>query len=702
MILVIVESPTKIKTIKKFLGKGYQVVSSKGHIRNLPRGKIGVEIEDTVKMNYVIPVKARKTVNLLKKEVVNKKKIILATDQDREGEAIAWHIIEALNLNQKGKGKKVVKYERIVFHEITKTAIEKAFKNPREIDINLVNAQQARRALDRIIGYKLSFFLWKKVFKGLSAGRVQSVALKIIIDREREIQKFIAEEYWTISGLFFEKNNNFEFEAVLTKKNSKKIPKLGIKTEKQKNEIVNDLKKSQYKIIDIQKKEEKKSPPAPFKTSTLQQECWKRFGFPAKMTMSVAQGLYEKGYISYHRTDSLSLSTDILKEIKIFIEKRYGKDYFKDFKKYYSKGKIAAQEAHEAIRVTKVENKPNDVEERLKVNEKKVYQIIWQRTIACQMSPAIFSVILVKIGAFDKKNDSVQYELQAKEKSLKFDGWLKVFSDFKLDKDKQDKLEHKLIILKKQDILKLNQINPKQHFTKPLPRYNESSLIKVLEEEGVGRPSTYASIVSTIQERRYVEKKDKELVPTENGFIVNDILVKNFSDIINIKFIVQMEEQLEKIAQNKEKWELFIKRFYDSFMKKLDIKHKEVKKVYTDEETEEVCEKCQGKMVIKAGRFGKFLACSNFPDCKNTKSLEKPKRKSLNIDCPQCFKGKIVEKRTKKGKIFYGCEKWPDCDFALWDKPIDDKCQECNALLVTDKRGKTKCSNSTCQTRDKK
>lgn len=715
MILIIVESPTKSKTIRKFLGKEYQVVSSKGHVRNLPRGRIGIEVNDKVKMDYVIPIKARKTVNLLKKEIKDKEKIILATDRDREGEAIAWHITQVLQLgkfqiqnlkfqtNSKHQIQNSKPYQRIVFNEISEKAIKAAIKNPLEINMNLVEAQQARRALDRIVGYELSLFLWKKIFRGLSAGRVQSVALKIIVDREREIERFKSEEYWSIVILFFEKKNKVEFEATLFKKDNKNIPKLGIKTKEQKDQILKDLEKSQYKIVSIQTKEVIRNSLPPFKTSSLQQECWKNFGFSAKMTMSLAQGLYERGYITYHRTDSLNLSTTILKEIKIFIEKKYGKKYFKSFKTYQPKSKVASQEAHEAIRVTNVKNQLSVIKNKLKPNEAKIYQLIWQRTIACQMTPAVFDAMTIKVITFDKdKSNLVQYEFQAKEKDLKFDGWLKVYPALQIDNKQDRKKQKKLSLLKKQDIVEAKKIIPQQHFTKPLPRYNEASLIKILEQEGVGRPSTYANIISKIQERRYVERQGKQLVPTKNGLMVNDFLVKNFSDIINIKFTVNIEEELNKIAENKKNWELFIKHFYNSFMKNLKDKYQKTKKIYDDEPTEKICEKCQSKMIIKTGRFGKFLACSNFPDCKNTKSIEKPEKKSLNIDCPQCFKGEIVEKRTRKGKIFYGCEQWPDCDFALWDKPIDEKCQECNALLTIDKKGKTKCSNSVCQTRIKK
>jgi len=687
--LLIVESPTKGNTIKRFLGPDYKVLSSYGHVRDLPENEFGVDIEKNFEPKYVILPKAKKTINLLKKEVKKAKRTILATDEDREGEAIAWHLTKVLNLNSKRP------YQRIVFHEITKSAIEEALKNPRDIDINLVNAQQARRILDRIVGYKLSPFLWKKVARGLSAGRVQSVAVRLVVEREREIEDFVPQEYWLIEALLQQQIPNpksqilnksqipnsksqTEFKALLVKKNGKTIPKLGIKTKKEADKILNDLKNAEYKVINIEKKELKRNPLPPFTTSTLQQETWKKFHWPAKFTMQIAQRLYERGFITYHRSDSLNISNLALNVAKKFITKNYRKEYYR-LRKYKTKSKVA-QEAHEAIRPTYPEKSPETLKEKLDQRELKMYDLIWRRFIASQMKEAVFDSTIVEIGA---KN----YIFKSTGQVLKFDGFLKIYPvRFK---------ENELPPLSVGETLKLIKLTPSQHFTQPPPRFTEATLIKELEKNGIGRPSTYAPIISTIQERNYITKDEKKhFKPTEIGEIVNDLLVKHFPKTVDISFTAKMEENLDKIAQGKKEWQVVVREFYIPFSENLKKKYQEIsKKDITEAPTQKTCPQCGAPLVIRLGKYGRFYACSNFPKCKYTKPLEK---EVLGIKCPKCKKGEIVEKRTKKGKIFYGCSNWPECDFALWNKPTGEKCPKCGSLLIKDKRGKIKCSNKEC------
>lgn len=680
MKLVIVESPTKSKTISKFLGPGYRVFSSYGHIRDLPEDEFGVDLENDFKPKYIIIPKARKIVQLLKKEAEKSNLVLISTDPDREGEAIAYHLVYLLKLN----GQK--QYQRIVFHEITKSAIEQALKNPRKIDMNLVDAQQARRILDRLVGYKLSPFLWKKVARGLSAGRVQSVAVRLVVEREREIENFVPQEYWTIVARLLKvrsqksKGKINEFEALLVKKDNKVIPKIGIKTKEEAKKIVKDLEGAEYKVINIEKKEVKRNPLPPFITSTLQQEAWQRFRWPAKLTMQISQQLYERGFITYHRSDSLNISDLALSVARKFIVGNYGENYYQ-FRKFKTKSKLA-QEAHEAIRPTYPDRVPEKLKIQAKLDERqfKLYDLIWRRFIACQMSPAIFNSTVVDIAA---KN----YTFRTSGQILKFDGFLKVYP-IKFDQKELPPLEI-------DEILKLIKLIPSQHFTQPPPRYNEASLIKALEENGIGRPSTYAPILSTIQERNYIEKDEqKRFKPTEIGIVVNDLLVDHFPEIVDIKFTAKMEEDLDKIAQGEKKWVGVIKEFYEPFEKNLLQKEKEIKKSeIAQKTTEKKCPKCGSPLLIRLGKFGRFYACSKFPNCKFTESLEE---NSLNIACPKCKEGKIVEKRTKKRKIFYGCSNWPKCDFALWEKPIGQTCPKCQSLLVKTKKGEIKCSNKEC------
>lgn len=678
MYLILVESPVKSKTIKKFLGKEYQVAATMGHIRDLPKRELGVDVEHNFKPKYVIPVKARKIVKQLKESAQKTDLIILATDQDREGEAIAWHILQILDsANDKD-------YQRIVFHEITKRAIEEALKKPRLIDMKLVNAQQARRILDRLVGYKLSPFLWKKVAKGLSAGRVQSVAVRLIVDREKEIAAFKPEEYWTIvASLLKLKTNKESFEAILIKIDNKKLPKLGIKTKEEADKILKDLRRTEYKVINIESKEIKRYPAPPFTTSTLQQEAVKKLGFSAKQTMTIAQQLYESGFITYHRTDSLNLSADVLKSVQIFIKNKFGQKYALDSPKIYKTKSKGAQEAHEAVRPTQANRQPDEIKEHLNSNQHKLYNLIWRRFVACQMTPAVLDSTIVDIQA---KN----YIFRAIGSVIKFDGFLKIY----LTKFKETILPS----LSKDELLELIKLIPEQHFSQPPARYNEASLVKVLEEYGIGRPSTYAPIISTIQERGYVEKNEqKRFIPTEIALIVTDLLRENFPQIIDIKFTAYLEEDLDKIAQGQQNWLTILKNFYQPFQANLLEKEKTVEKKKFEESTDKKCPKCGHPIIIKLGRFGKFYACSNFPQCKYTE----PIINSTGVKCPKCGQGEIIERKTKKGKIFYSCSQYPKCDFALWDKPTGEKCTKCGSLLVQMKNNQIKCSNKKCHYRKK-
>ncbi|MCD6094605.1 type I DNA topoisomerase [bacterium] len=657
MNLIIVESPTKSKTISKFLGNRYKVLSSYGHIRDLPENQLGVDIENNFQPKYIIPPKAKKRVKELKKYIPKAEKTILATDEDREGESIAWHLTQVLKLKNP---------ERIVFHEITKSAIEKALKNPRKIDMNLVNAQQARRVLDRLVGYKLSPFLWKKVARGLSAGRVQSVALRLICEREKEIQEFKPQEYWTIKARFLKESSPFqkekedteekgepltknEFEALLFKRDGKIIPKLEIKSKKEADKIIKDLKGAEYRIVSIEKKSVKHNPVAPFTTSTLQQEAWKRFHFPAKFTMSLAQSLYETGLITYHRTDSLNLSEQSLFGAKRFIIENYGKQYWEGIKRYRTKTK-QAQEAHEAIRPTNPERKPETLKigKELTKNHIKLYDLIWKRFICSQMAGAILDSTTVEIAA---KN----YTFRATGQILKFEGFFKL-CPIKLE-------QTQLPLLKKNEIVKLLKLIPCQHFTQPPARYTEGSLVKALEKYGIGRPSTYAPIISTIQERNYVRKDEKKrLQPTEMGILVNNLLCTHFPDIVDINFTAKMEKDLDKIAKGKVKWQQPIRSFYFPFEENLKKKEKEVsKKEITEEKTKETCPICGRPLVIKLGRYGKFYACSGFPECRFKKPLEdkKENKKLENIRCEKCGAPMVI--RKSKYGTFLGCSNFPKC-----------------------------------------
>ena len=694
MKLIIVESPTKARTLQGFLGSGYKILSSFGHVRDLPKGDFGVDVDKDFEPKYVIPTKARKNLTLLKKAVKDAGLILISTDPDREGEAIAWHLVEALKLD-KPKTEKIEgkPYQRIEFHEITKTAIENALKNPREINFDLVSAQQARRILDRLVGYKLSPFLWKKIAKGLSAGRVQSVAVRLIAEREREIEAFKPEEYWEIAAILKNIKNDpkKEFAARLNKINGRPLDKLEIKDEPQAIAIEKNLAGAAYSIEKIERKETRKNPNAPFTTSTMQQAAWQRFKMTAKAAMITAQQLYEMGLITYHRTDSLNLSAQSLAAAKSFIEKTYGKNYHPGhFNTYKTKSK-GAQEAHEAIRPAYPDQTPEMAlaDKDLSRPQAKLYELIWQRFVASQMAPAVFDSVSVDIAAAG--NSGTNYGFKSNGQTLKFDGYLKVYPS------KFEQVE--LPAMETGAPLEFIKLNVDQHFTKPPARYNEATLIKALEEQGIGRPSTYAPTISTIQTRNYIEKDEKKsLKPTEIGLMVNDLLVAHFPQIVDIGFTAKMEEEFDEIAEGRAEWMKVLREFYDPFIKNLEEKYQEVeKKNKTPETTDKLCPKCGANLVIKMGRFGKFLACPKFPECKHAEPLapEKPAF-AAEIPCPKCGAGHIVEKRTKKHKIFYGCSAYPACDFALWDKPTGEKCEKCGSLMITTKRKQVKCSNKEC------
>lgn len=669
MKLIVVESPTKSRTIKSFLGKEYEVLSSFGHIRDLPKGKLGIDVEHDFAPTYVIPTKARKVVKSLQTSAKKADEVILATDADREGEAIAWHIAEILGLKDP---------RRIVFHEITKGALQESLKQPRHIDGNLVDAQLARRVLDRLVGYKLSPFLWKKVAGGLSAGRVQSVAVRLVVDREREIQNFKQEEYWTIQAMLQAKKGN-PFPAQLIKEGGKPISKLGIRTQSKAATILKNLKGASYVVESVETKETKRNPLPPFTTSTLQQSSWQRLRFSAKQTMQLAQRLYETGYITYHRTDSLNLSDQSLQEAKLLIERLFGKEYAKR-RTFKTKSK-GAQEAHEAIRPTNPDKEPDAIplkEPRLK----KLYDLVWRRFVASQMSSALFLGIAADIEAN-------LYTFRANGQTLRFAGFLKVYPiAFE---------ETELPELASGESLALVSLDSLQHFTQPPPRYTEATLIKTLETHGVGRPSTYAPTLSTVQERRYIEKDEqRRFKPTMVGEAVSDLLVQHFPEIVDVGFTARMEEGLDEIAQGQKEWVPLAREFYEPFAEKLEQKYAEVQKQKLEKDQNRPCPQCGARLFSRMGRFGPFIACSQYPTCKYTESLEK---KELGIACPQCHQGELVIKQTKRRKQFYACNRFPKCDFALWDKPTGETCKACGSLLVEGSKKQVRCSNPACETR---
>ena len=652
--LIIVESPAKANTIKKFLGGSTKVVASMGHIRDLPKSKLGVDLENNFEPEYINIRGKGDLIKSLKKDASQAKKVYLATDPDREGEAIAWHLAHILNIPEDS-------ICRVTFNEITKETVQESIKKPRKIDMNLTDAQQARRVLDRIVGYKISPLLWKKVKRGLSAGRVQSVAVKLIVDREEEIEKFIPQEYWNIYAILNDKNSKKSFSAKFYGKNSKKI-ELTNKAEVDK--ILEDIKNKKFIVNSIKKAEKKKVAAPPFTTSTMQQEASRKLGFTLKKTMSVAQGLYEGvtipghgsiGLITYMRTDSTRISEVARAVAKEQIEKKFGKDYYEN--RYY-KTSSEAQDAHEAIRPTYIDLDPNEIKEALTKDQFKLYQLIYNRFLASQMSAAIYDTMAVDIQAGE-------YNFKANGQKLKFKGFMTLYVETK-DNEEEEK-DTQLPELSEKEELKTEKIDTKQSFTEPPPRYTEASLVKSLEEKDIGRPSTYSPIITTILERRYIEKDKKQLLPTELGKIVNSLLMENFGDVINVDFTANIENQFDNVAEGKEEWKQIIREFYPPFEETIKKVEKELEHVKLEDEVSDVpCDKCGRMMVYKYGRYGKFLACPGYPECKNAK----PIIETIEEKCPKCG-GNVIVKKSKRGRRFYVCENNAKgkCDYISWNKP---------------------------------
>jgi DNA topoisomerase I len=648
--LVIVESPTKARTLSKFLGSGYQIEASMGHIRDLPKSELGIDIEKDFEPQYIIPRDKRKRVNELKKLAKDAKVLWLATDPDREGEAIAWHI-EHLLEHKEGE------VHRVVFHEITPEAIKEAFANPRDLDLKLIDAQQARRVLDRIVGYKLSPLLWKKIKRGLSAGRVQSIALRLIVEREREIEAFKAVEYWSIEANV-ETDKKATFIAALIEKDKKKLE---IKTEAEAKEHLANLEKAKYQIEKITEREVRRQSAPPFTTSTLQQAAGNKLHMSAKKTMMLAQNLYEHGLITYMRTDSLNIAPSALAAARDYIKSNFGDKYLPPSARFFKSKSKNAQEAHEAIRPTDMKTSADQVKdmEGFSKDHGRLYDLIWKRMISSQMNEAVFKQTSVDVSA-----DS--YTFRASGSVIEFDGWLKVYGVKELEEeDEEGKKKQVLPELTQGELLKLLGLDPQQHFTEPPPRYTEASLIKKLEELGIGRPSTYAPILSTIQDRYYVERIERKFKPSSLGLSVNDFLMKYFSDVFDYNFTAQMEDALDEISRGEREWKATIGTFYKPFEEKLVKTEGEAEKVQIEvEKVDRQCPKCGKDLIIRYGRFGKFLACSGFPDCKHTEAIEE----KVNAKCPDDG-GDIVVRKTKKGKVFYGCKNWPECKYASWTKP---------------------------------
>jgi DNA topoisomerase I len=792
--LVIVESPAKAKTIGKYLGKQYVVKASLGHVKDLPKKDLAVDIERDFTPRYEVIEGKKKLISELKQAAKSVDSVYLAADPDREGEAICWHLKEELEPKKSDKPA----IFRVMFNEITANAVKKAFDKPLPVNINLVEAQQARRVLDRLVGYKISPLLWDKVRRGLSAGRVQTVALRVIVEREREIRAFQKQEYWTIDVALQAKK-----PPILTarlNKRGEESPQIG--NEQAANDIVADLDGASYIVRSVATREKRRNPVPPFITSTLQQEASRKLRFSVKRTMMLAQGLYEGkelgkegsvGLITYMRTDSTRVSEDALREVSGLVSERYGPNYLPESPNVY-KTKKDAQDAHEAIRPTSVLHTPDSLEKFLAEDELKLYRLIWMRFVASQMNPAIFDQTTIDIVAKAKSN--VDYLFRATGSVLKFDGFLKVYEEGKDQKDEDDEdLKHKLPAVSEGETLRFKEIRPEQHFTEPPPRYNEATLVKKLEADGVGRPSTYASILSTIQDREYAKKEGGKFVPTELGMVVTDLLLESFNDLFDVSYTARMEEELDEIEEGKLEWRAAMAEFYDRFQKDLehaaenmtDIKRMErptdlvcekcgkpmvikwgkhgsfiactgypectnTRELTVDlpdldtanlgeQDEAEYCENCGRPMVLKKGRFGQFYACSGYPDCKTTKQIggeqrkdvpleEKcpqcgstlvkkygrygefvacsnypkckyVKQKTIGVACPNCSEGEIVERRSKRGRTFYGCNRYPDCDFVAWGKPIPEKCPECGSSYLIEKYLKTgpvaQCPNSECK-----
>jgi DNA topoisomerase-1 len=711
--LVIVESPTKAKTISKVLGRGYQVRASGGHVRDLPKTKLGVDTENGFEPQYLVSRDKAKTVKDLRELVQSASTVYLATDPDREGEAIAWHIVEATGA--RGGGRKV---QRISFHEITPEAIREAVAHPREIDMQLVNAQQARRVLDRLVGYKLSPLLWKKVQRGLSAGRVQSVAVRLVVEREREIEAFVPVEYWTIEADFCKEDGGKTtvrgrkegtFHAVLHAISGKK-PELN--NEAQATAVIQALDSARYVVESVRKRETRRNAAAPFITSTLQQEAARKLNFTARRTMQIAQQLYEGvevgqegavGLITYMRTDSTQVASSAQEEVREVIAARFGPEYVPASPPQYTKKVRGAQEAHEAIRPTTAGRDPDSVAPYLTAEQLRLYRLIWQRFVASQMAPAVLDQTTVDIGAGPATAKAPRpYTFRATGSVIKFPGFLAVYREGHDAGDAEDDLDKKALPpLAEQDPLILLKLSPEQHFTEPPPRYTEATLVKALEEKGIGRPSTYAPILGTVQDRGYVEKQDKKFVPTELGRVVNDLLVEQFPDVVDNGFTSQMEGELDDEAEGGRDWRRVLGEFYSPFEQEIERAEREVAHISLDkpepEKLGEACPECGKGLLIRTSRFGPFVACSGFPACRYKRSIPK----LVGVRCPICREGQMVEKRSGRGKVFYSCDRYPACTFSVWNRPLPGACPQCGGLIMQGARGEgAKCSQCSWASRD--
>ncbi len=690
--LVIVESPAKARTIENYLGRDYRVRASVGHVRDLLKSQLSVNVEQDFAPTYRVPPDKREIVRELRQAAAHAREIYLATDPDREGEAIAWHLIEAADIDES-------RAHRVVFHEITKEAIREAFEHPRSIDMAQVNAQQARRILDRLVGYELSPLLWSKVRPRLSAGRVQSVAVRLIVEREREIESFVPEEYWTIDAELARTAERDlparqSFVARLLRVNDKPIE---LPTQEAVAPILADLEQANYVVESVKRGQRKRAAPPPFTTSTLQQEASRRLGFTARRTMQVAQALYEGvsissqegeiGLITYMRTDSTHIAAQAQAEAARFITEFYGSDYLPDQPNVYGKKSKGAQEAHEAIRPTGVFRTPSSIKSHLTRDQARLYELIWQRFVASQMAPAEYDTINVDVLA-GKPGERKPYLFRATGSTLRFAGFLAIYTDvFDEDNPAEEGLGSIFPDIKARDPLDLLRLLPDQHFTQPPPRYTEASLVKALEENGIGRPSTYAPILATIQERGYAERQNKRLVPTEVGAVVNDLLVERFPEIVDVSFTAQMEEMLDQIATGEMDWVPVIRAFYDPFKREVEWAHQHVQNVdLGEEQVGRDCPKSGHPLVVRWGRFGKFIGCSNFPTCRYTE----PWLERIGVKCPQDG-GEIVERRTRQGRTFYGCANYPECDWTSWKRPAVDPCPHCGGLLVIQNREWAQC-----------
>ena len=681
--LVIVESPAKARTVGRFLGKGYQLKASVGHVRDLLRSQLSVDVENDFEPKYRVPNEKRSIVKDLKKAAARAKEVYLATDPDREGEAIAWHLLEAAEINPD-------QARRVVFHEITEEAIHHAFTEPRAIDLDLVDAQQARRILDRLVGYNLSPILWAKVRSRLSAGRVQSAALRIVVDREREIEEFQAREYWTLDADFLHPEKPPGFRARLVRVDAEEP---SLPSEAAVAPLLVDLRRAKFKVAEIQPGTRTRRPLPPFTTSTLQQSAARRLRFTARKTMVVAQQLYEgidlnshepTGLITYMRTDSSQVASSAQAEARAVVTSSYGKEYLPDRPPFYRAKSRTAQEAHEAVRPTSSKRTPESIRSFLSPEQFKLYELIWNRFIASQMKPAVYETLTIEVEGISADH---AYQLRVNASSLRFAGFLRVHPDWEGgDLEGEISLE-KLPQLEKGDPLQLEGLFPEQHFTEPPPRYNDASLIKALEEYGIGRPSTYAPILSTLEQRGYVRREKRRMIPTEIGVIVNDLLVEHFPEIVDLGFTARMEEELDKVASGERNWVELLRDFYGPFEEQLALAQKQMPEMKADAEPlGRACPECGNQLLIRHGRFGKFIGCSNFPECRHTE----PWLEKIGVRCP-LDGGELVERRTRKGRIFYGCSNYPSCEFTSWKKPEPTPCPNCGGLLVHETRKAVRC-----------